>query len=107
MKVVSVDGKMPGLYFQKGAILNGEYYSSSGPEIYVVNCSAVERINMIVGGPVALGVTRLAEHGVPLTEAFYPLTGKETYIRAECIDEHGHTAWTNPIWLSEFAKRRK
>ena len=97
------------------AILNGEYYSSSGPEIYdwkvennqfVVNCSAVERINMIVGGPVALGVTRLAEHGVPLTEAFYPLTGKETYIRAECIDEHGHTAWTNPIWLSEFAKRR-
>ena len=62
MKVVSVDGKMPGLYFQKGAILNGEYYSSSGPEIYdwkvennqfVVNCSAVERINMIVGGPVA------------------------------------------------------
>lgn len=98
------------------AILNGEYYSSSGPEIYdwkvennqfVVNCSAVERINMIVGGPVALGVTRLAEHGVPLTEAFYPLTGKETYIRAECIDEHGHTAWTNPIWLSEFAKRRK
>ena len=34
MKVVSVDGKMPGLYFQKGAILNGEYYSSSGPEIY-------------------------------------------------------------------------
>lgn len=116
MKVVSVDGKMPGLHFQKGAILNGEYYSSSGPEIYdwkvennqfVVNCSAVERINMIVGGPVALGVTRLAEHGVPLTEAFYPLTGKETYIRAECIDEHGHTAWTNPIWLSEFAKRRK
>lgn len=98
------------------AILNGEYYSSSGPEIYdwkvennqfVVNCSAVERINMIVGGPVALGVTWLAEHGVPLTEAFYPLTGKETYIRAECIDEHGHTAWTNPIWLSEFAKRRK
>lgn len=98
------------------AILNGEYYSSSGPEIYdwkvennqfVVNCSAVERINIIVGGPVALGVTRLAEHGVPLTEAFYPLTGKETYIRAECIDEHGHTAWTNPIWLSEFAKRRK
>ena len=74
---------------------------------FVVNCSAVERINMIVGGPVALGVTRLAEHGVPLTEAFYPLTGKETYIRAECIDEHGHTAWTNPIWLSEFAKRRK
>ena len=75
----------------------GEYYSSSGPEIYdwkvennqfVVNCSAVERINMIVGGPVALGVTRLAEHGVPLTEAFYPLTGKETYIRAECIDEN-------------------
>ncbi len=74
---------------------------------FVVNCSAVERINMIVGRAVALGVTRLAEHGVPLTEAFYPLTGKETYIRAECIDEHGHTAWTNPIWLSEFAKRRK
>ena len=64
MKVVSVDGEMPGLHFQKGAILNGEYYSSSGPEIYdwkvennqfVVNCSAVERINMIVGGPVSFG----------------------------------------------------
>jgi hypothetical protein len=90
------------------SIVNGEYFSSQGPDIYdwkvennrfIVSCSAVERINIIVGGPVAFGVTRLSEYGVPLKEAVYQLTGKETYIRAECTDEHGHTAWTNPVWL--------
>ena len=24
------------------------------------------------------------------------LDGTETYIRVECVDEHGRTAWSNP-----------
>lgn len=98
------------------AILKGDYYSSSGPQIYdwkvehdhlVISCSEVERVNFIVGGPVAMGITYMAEHGRSLTEAAYALNGKETYIRVECVDGFGHTAWTNPIWPSKWKLRRK
>ena len=29
----------------------------------------------------------------------YKLKGRETYVRAECIDMYGRKAWTNPIFL--------
>ena len=34
-----------------------------------------------------------------LTCGEYKLKGRETYVRAECIDMHGRKAWTNPIFL--------
>lgn len=90
------------------AILSGDYYSSSGPEVYCfektegrirIECSPVERINIIVGGIVGAGVTFLAEEGKTLREAEYVLTGEEQYVRVECIDPKGHTAWTNPMYF--------
>lgn len=88
-------------------LLNGEYYSSAGPEIYqwgidgetvFMECSNVARIHFIAGGPVGSSETVL-RRGERLTSAAHRLRGGETYVRIECEDEHGNRAWTNVLWL--------
>ena len=91
------------------ALLNGDYYSSSGPEIkdfYIedgvvsVKCSQVQRVNFIAGNVISDG---MAVHGEKdrdsLTEAQYRLKGHESYVRVECVDRRGKTAWSNAIFL--------
>ena len=39
------------------------------------------------------------EHREYMTYAEYPLNGQETYIRVECVDKNGKTAWTNALFL--------
>ena len=90
-------------------IMRGNYYSSSGPEIYdwgisgetvYVECSKVNRINFIAGNMLADGATVMGRtqkdviHG-----ASHRLKGHESYVRVECTDRHGRTAWTNPIFI--------
>ena len=90
-----------------GAMLRGAYYSSSGPEIYGwglrddrvwVVCSACERVNFIAGGFINAGATVIASSRDGLRRAEYPLRGDETYVRVECVDYAGKTAWTNAIF---------
>lgn len=91
------------------SIMNGNFYASSGPVIHSwdykdaivqVECSPVERINFIVGNYVNAGMTCMAENEKDsITSAQYRLTGMESYIRAECIDHNGKTAWTNSIFF--------
>lgn len=91
------------------SILSGNYYSSSGPEIYswgikdgkaYITCSPSERINFIADGFVGAGTTFVAKsENNLLQEAAFSLTGKETYVRAECRDLFGKKAWTNPIYI--------
>lgn len=84
----------------------GNFYSSSGPEIYdwgirdgvaYVDCSACKKINFVCGGAVGVGATVLGEK---VTHGEYVLKGMENYVRAECIDENGKTAWSNAIMLT-------
>lgn len=88
-------------------LLNGDYYFSGGPQIFrwgmeddeiYVECSGVERIHFIAGGPIGCSETVLALDQ-KLTAARHKLTGNENYIRIECVDEKGRIAWTNPLWL--------
>jgi hypothetical protein len=88
------------------ALNSGAFYSSSGPTIQdfrieekvaTVRCSEVSTINLI--GLTQWGFQRRAELGASITEAEYRLTGKEIYVRAECVDAQGHAAWSNPIYL--------
>lgn len=88
------------------ALLTGEFYSSSGPMIYgfgvkdgkaYVRCSECERINFVCGGFVGASKTFIAHSRDGLRDAEITLTGRETYIRAECIDYAGKCAWTNAI----------
>lgn len=91
------------------ALLHGNYYSSSGPDIFdwgirdglaYVDCSAVNRVNFVSGNYINDGMTIL---GTPfensLTRAEHRLKGHETYLRIECVDKYGRTAWTNPLYL--------
>ena len=91
------------------ALVEGNYYSSSGPEIYdwgiregvvYVDCSPVNRVNVIAGGYVNGGRTVMCGSlQETMTRAEYPLNGDETYVRVECVDASGRTAWSNAIFL--------
>ena len=93
------------------SIVEGNYYSSSGPVIYdwgihenivYVTCSPVERVNFIVGNYLCAGATVMSEDGMDSMDyALLRLRGDETYVRVECVDTAGHTAWSNPIFLDQ------
>lgn len=86
------------------AIEKGHFYSSEGPFIHrfeirggrvVAECSPVSRI--IVKGERRNFVRRLGD-GITSLEA--PLNGQSRYLRLECTDEQGRSAYSNPIWLT-------
>lgn len=88
------------------ALKAGRFYSSTGPEIYryeiidgevFVECSPVESISFMIDNP--RGVCFRAAQGEYLTAARYKLDGRESFVRVECIDMYGKTAWTNPIFV--------
>ena len=92
------------------AMLRGDYYSSAGPEIYGwgvkddrvwVECSACERVNFVAGGFINAGTTVIAHSRDGLRRAEFPLRGDETYVRVECVDYAGKTAWSNAIFLKK------
>lgn len=89
------------------AVEQGSFYASSGPQIYdfyvedgqiVVKCSPCERI-------VFSGNKRHFKRllGVELTEFRVPLKGTEEYIRVQCVDKYGKTAYGNPIYVQEVS----
>lgn len=90
-----------------GALLRGDYYSSAGPQLanwgvrddtVWVECSPCERVNMIAGGLINAGATEAADSPQGITRAEFPLRGDETYVRIECVDAQGRTAWSNPLY---------
>lgn len=90
------------------AVREGAFYSSQGPSILAVDCKAdwlqvrcspVREIRFIAQA--TEGTTVPAPPGSLLEQAEYHLEGSEHYLRIECIDEAGRTAWTNPLWLEK------
>lgn len=86
------------------ALSAGHFYTTDGPEIYSfavidglvhVHCSPVNRI--IIKGERRNFVRRLGEG---MTELVAPLNGESRYVRLECTDEQGRSAYSNPIWLA-------
>ena len=90
------------------AVKEGKYYLSQGPviedwgmddgEIYF-KCSPCKEIHVTTYP--SRGTAHFAPEGTTLTEIRYPLKGGEKYIRIECIDENGLTAWTNPRFFED------
>jgi hypothetical protein len=85
------------------AVAAGNFYASTGPEIYDfyvedgvvhVKCSPCERI--LFSGQNRNFQRILAPN---LTEYSVPLKGTETFIRVQCSDKYGRTAYGNPIFL--------
>lgn len=88
------------------ALNRGAFYASSGPEILDfrieegvarVRCSEVVAINFI--GHTQWGYQRRAGPGETITSAEWPVAPRARYVRVECVDVHGHAAWTNPVFL--------
>lgn len=86
------------------AIRRGCFYSTQGPKIkditikhktIYVRCSPVKRIHFV--GNRAYGGTRVAETG-DLTKAHWKMHPECTYVRIECVDQFGKTAWSNPFF---------
>ncbi len=92
------------------ALRAGNYYSSTGPEIYdislggpqdatlTVKCSPAERIFLTGFGAKALSTPG---HGV--TEASFDVSQfrNSPFLRVTVRDAKGGRAWSNPIWLNE------
>lgn len=88
--------------------MDGNYYSSSGPELYGwgirdgkvwVDTSKVNHINFVCGNIINDGTTVLGERFKDtITHGEYTLKGHEAYVRVEAVDKYGRTAWTNPIY---------
>lgn len=88
------------------ALESGAFYSSTGPEIYdfyvkdgkaVIECSPVKMIRLHCD----CHPTRLCQDpdGKPITRAEFDMSDYP-YARITIIDEQGHHAWTNPIFLA-------
>lgn len=91
------------------ALKSGNYYLSCGPEIYdwgvadgavYISCSPVKEIHFITYPP--RGKAYYSEEGGTIEQMRYPLKGSEQYVRIECIDENGCSAWTNPAYREQL-----
>jgi len=85
------------------AVVNGSFYSSTGPEIYdfyvqngyvYVSCSPCERV--IFSGN-QRSIRRVIATNI--TEFNAPLKENEKYVRVQCADKYGRVAYGNPIFL--------
>jgi hypothetical protein len=98
------------------ALRSGAFYSTMGPEIadlrlvetpaasgpgpqrrVVVRCSPAQAITFKAQR--SRGQHFLAPAGGLLTEAEYPLTGSERYVRVEITAPDGTKAWSNPLFF--------
>jgi hypothetical protein len=88
------------------AITRGFFYSTQGPEIKDIHirknevqfeCSPCQRINFI--STRARGKSFFAEGKTEITKASYSCPPDTVYVRIECVDKNGKTAWSNPIFF--------
>jgi hypothetical protein len=67
-----------------------------------VECSPVQKVFFLTY--TGRGYARRNPDGGLLTGATCRLAGNERYVRVECVDGVGRTAWTNPIFFDERAE---
>jgi len=90
------------------ALRNGACYASTGPVIHdvsltgntlQVNCSPVSYINFICRRSTGKHVPAASPEGI--CEASFKLKEGLGYVRIECVDSEGRSAWTQPMRLSQ------
>ena len=91
------------------ALLNGDYYASTGPEIseiyyedgnIVVKCPSAEKITMSTGYRAAGAVYR--EKGKRLTEARFPVKNRNNFVRFCVYDKYGNCAFSRAYTHKEI-----
>ncbi len=88
------------------ALAAGYFYASQGPEIndfriegdeIVIESSPCRTIGFQTDS--YWGAAKNDFTSAALTQARFKLRGRESYVRAICIDQNGRHAWSQPIWL--------
>lgn len=92
------------------ALAAGRFYASTGPDLEdvhlevggsgegweaLVRCSPCRRVNFLCDR--GLGRSVNAPPGETLSEARFRLRPEATYLRVECVDVAGRSAWSNPL----------
>lgn len=89
------------------ALLNGNFYSSMGPEIYeiytennkvYIKCSKAKQITVSTSG--RRSESRNTQNGEYLTEAVFDIFEDDGYIRLDVIDEFGKRANTQAYFIN-------
>ena len=87
------------------ALKAGHFYASTGPEIHSitlegnrlhVSCSPCRAIFMCYYPGEG---QRVSNGGAPVTEATYEIPEGSVYVRVQCMDERGMSAWSQPIYF--------
>ena len=95
------------------ALENGDFYCSQGPEIkelwyedgrIYITCSSAKEVTC-VSGRRKIGVWR--NGGSPVTEANFPVSSKDGYLRFTVTDESGLHANTNAYFVEDLLKDDK
>lgn len=89
------------------AIRNGNFYSSTGPQIYnlnivdnIIKVEASLEVNIIrFIGSAWRGCSVKPVKENKFSYAEYKIVEDEKYIRVECIDDNGRIAWSNPLFF--------
>lgn len=90
------------------ALKEGDFYSSTGPEItelYIEDNEVHVRFPAAAKAILSTGIRRQAMQTAPADstepwqEAVFPLNGNEKYFRITLLDDQGHTADTNAYFL--------
>jgi hypothetical protein len=88
------------------ALVRGRFYATCGPTLESlavdglrirVRTSPAAYISFIADGPRGGHVFR--EDGAPVTEGEYTARNGERFVRVECTDQAGRTAWSNPVFF--------
>ncbi len=88
------------------ALTRGRFYSTCGPTIESLRIEG-SRVTAVTS-PVACirfiadsarGRLIRGEDGSTVTSGEYNIAGPEVYVRVECTDQRGRSAWSNPILL--------
>ncbi|BBI31929.1 PHP domain-containing protein [Cohnella abietis] len=92
------------------SLKQGQFYSSSGPEIYdlrvedgqlSIECSPCKFI-MFKAFPLRGPFVGNYESGEPVSQASMAIEEDMEYIRVECIDFQGNVAWSNPVFVADL-----
>jgi len=88
------------------AVRHGAFYATQGPTIEAVQCegavvqvrcSPVREVRFVARA--TRGRTYYAGKGPLLESAEYEVEAADSYVRIECVDEQGNTAWSQPLWI--------
>lgn len=104
---ISADGilsvvKSGAFYLSQGPVIDdwGCEVQNNGNHTIYFKCSPCKEIHVTTFP--SRGKSFFAKEGETLTELIYPLKGNEKYIRIECVDDAGKTAWTNPHFFEDM-----